>query len=332
MNPTYPVTYRQVLMPLTSEDFPPLIPEPTQKGLKGQLDKNESPSGSESMKVNLVPQENMTTPEGDQAEDCQMQEPPEKSQVSHESGLKTKRAKVTVQKSSLSGTRLGRMLSQPQSERREMFLQFVKRPIEKVGQMGLRPRPIGNYLPTMLTCLPEKILLNVLRRLDTESICNLVNACRAHHVIGHRLKCLHFAAFLANESEKLAVKMKVLNDMARLPFMTVNQATSHSAIIHMTQAVSLQAQLPQGSEIRRQLYRQLKRIIPNGPLFRQAFPSEKSYELMDPNWMEYAKWFLSLGKEGESKIDLIQALEFRNLDPNPEMELCLEKPYSNMFR
>lgn len=250
-----------------AEEFPPLVREQKMTTPStDQSDKNESLNATELTKVKMSSQEPTTPRSVKGLESRQEQQSLEESHVS----FKLLSQEVPIGMLSLSGTRLGEVLSHPITEKQEQFLQSVKRPIERVGQLGIRPRPIGQYMPTLLTSLPEKALLNVLSRLDTESVCSLASSCRAHYVIGHRMKCLHFAVFLASERESLTVKMKVLNDTARLPAKPLKQSSTHSAIIQMTQAVSLQNKPPPGSEIRRQLHQQRRKVIPNGSLFKEA--------------------------------------------------------------
>jgi transposase InsO family protein len=229
-------------------------------------------------------------------------------------------------KSSLNETQLEKSLSRFQKSRTEPFLQPIRRLVERVDHLDLRPRPVGNYLSTLLTSLPEKALLKVLFHLSTEDVLNLSQTCQAHHVLVHGLKCLHFAAYLASQKESLWIKLKLLLNVARISPRDIIKATNISALLHYTVAISYLRALPEKSTIFLKLKIQLQKHIPNGPLFKQAL--QISTELLDPAWESYANWFLTLGAEGTRRPELLNRLEIRTIVPSLEQSLYEERPYS----
>lgn len=233
------------------------------------------------------------------------------------------------QKSYSNATQLERSLSRFQKPQTEPFLQSIKRLLGRVDHLDLRPRPAGRYLSTLLTNLPEEALLKVLSKLKVNDIINLSQTCQAHHVLVHALKCLHFAAYLADPNELLWVKLKLLLDVARVPPREVVNPTNVSALRHLTLAILFLQALPEKSTIFLKLKTQLQKQIPNGPLFKNSL--QLTTELFDPRWESYVQWFRTLGAEGKEDRNLLNRLGARKIESQYEQNFCNEKPYSLIF-
>jgi hypothetical protein len=171
----------------------------------------------------------------------------------------------------------------------------------------------------------------------------IAQTCIAHHVAVHGVRLIHFAKFLNHPEESAHLKLKLLRDVAKVPEKAVSISTNMSILSHFDLAIRCFQSMPSTSMVSQALQAQLRKIISENPDFQlvlhfsrqlsRNLETESQLENLTPGWLEYERWFISLGREGKSRPDLLEIIPKIPL-PTTRLEKSLvnEGPYNVLYQ